>query len=726
MKKVLLSVLTLTAFALGVTAQNYYAVKASNYATPGYDYDQTFATANTTALEKTSNDLLSAEQTIPFTFNFYGNAYTKYKASDNGYITFNTAGTASEAPVIAPLPTAGGPNNAIYAFWHDFELKAAPNPNFFVKVVSYTTGTAPNRVHHIQYFGISRKGAAIAAASDIYVFAISLFEGAEGNFDITYRSGWGSTAPSGVMGCENSDGTSAKMINDALGTYRVSSTSTEDVVYRFISGTQVALDAAVVSTNVNSLYKNGTTVNIEADVSSLGSTEITSLDLNYSVGTGATQTTPITGISLKPSGDNTLTLKSTIPWTVGAAGTNEDVKVWVSNPNGSADENMANDAITTAVLSNNGTSTTRNVLLEEATGAWCQHCPDAHTYVDNLRSTHKERIIIAIHHNSDQMTNAESDKVNAAFSTGYPSGFINRKLHSGQDDVGLSRGLWNQITNTSMSEPTPVKINIKNVVYNDATRKLDFTIEAEFFDYYAGNLRIGAMIKEDEIRGNGTGYDQIISATYTSNSSHPYYEKKNPMVGYPHKDVIVAMPSGAWGTENSVPATVAPGDKITYDYSYTLPAMTNANIPTTAEFFPTGTQVSRNKPANHWIIGFISEYDANDNTKRSVLNANERQMWNTAASVTTADLAENTFTLVPNTANNHVEVALNYNNAAAKAAKVTITNLAGKVIGTYNMNDLKTGMNTLKINTTDFANGIYLVNISGTEMNLSQKLVIAH
>ena len=282
MKKILLSVLTVTAFAIGMSAQNYYAVKGSNYTPEGYDYTRSFATTGiTTLLNKTSNDMLSPEQTIPFSFNYYGTGVTKYKASDNGYITFNTSGTTSEAPSLSPLPTAGGPNNAIYAFWHDFELKAAPNPNFAVKVLSYTTGTAPNRIHHIQWFGVSRKGEAITANSSVYAFAISLHEGAAGNFDITYTRGYGSTAPAGVIGCENSDGTVAKMLGDAVGTYKTSTANTDDITYRFINGTQAPLDAVIVSTNVEGFYKTGTAVNIEALVTNHGTTAITGLNLNY-------------------------------------------------------------------------------------------------------------------------------------------------------------------------------------------------------------------------------------------------------------------------------------------------------------------------------------------------------------------------------------------------------------------------------------------------------------
>ncbi len=48
------------------------------------------------------------------------------KVSDNGYITFDLTTTASVNTPTA-LPDAGGPNNAIYAFWSNVELKSAPN-----------------------------------------------------------------------------------------------------------------------------------------------------------------------------------------------------------------------------------------------------------------------------------------------------------------------------------------------------------------------------------------------------------------------------------------------------------------------------------------------------------------------------------------------------------------------------------------------------------------------
>jgi len=726
MKKTLLTIIAVTiGAALG--AQNYYAVKKANYKAPGYDITKISATSGTTTLlTKPSNDLLSTTQTIPFGFNFYGNAVTQYKISDNGYLTFDLDSTKSEAPQLLPLPTAGSINNTIYAFWSNFEFKSAPNANFIVKAMSYTTGTTPNRVHHIQWFGVSISGAAIAANADVYSFAISLHEGATGVIDLTYNAGFGSAAAAGAIGVENSDGTKAKMIGDVISNYKGGGTS--DNVYQFVYGTQPTFDIALLNTTLADIYKVGTSVAIQSEVANYGNTAVTSLKFNYTVNNGPTQTSDITSLNLMANGESKVSVETTIPWVAATAGSKNDFKVWISAPNGLVDGDSTNNVINkNAVLVNNGTTVANKVLFEEATGAWCQHCPDAHTYVAEMEKTFGDDLVVAIHHNSDAMTNAESDKINAAYANGYPNGFINRTPFNvgGTVSVGLSRTVWNNATTTAKTFGAPVKVNITNVTF--ANGKIDFTVEAEFSDYYAGDLRIGAMIKEDLIRGVGSQqYDQIIASQYTSDPSHPLYQKKNPMVGYNHKSVVINIPSGAWGSANSVPTSVTPGQKVTANYSYTLPAITRPTIPTNADFLPTGVIDGRNKPANMWLIGFVAQYDADNANNRRILNVNERQMWNKAADVTTADLVQNTFTLVPNTADRHVEIALNYSNPSAQDALVTITNTAGQTIGTYNMNELKTGMNTLKIATQDFANGIYLVNISGANLNLTQKLVIAH
>ena len=102
----------------------------------------------TTVLSLPADSVLSAAQTIPFSFNFFGTPVTQYKASDNGYITFDVSSTTSYSSNTS-IPDAGGPNNAIYAFWDN--LRLASGAGVADKVVSWTYGTTGNRVHVIQW-----------------------------------------------------------------------------------------------------------------------------------------------------------------------------------------------------------------------------------------------------------------------------------------------------------------------------------------------------------------------------------------------------------------------------------------------------------------------------------------------------------------------------------------------------------------------------------------------
>ena len=104
MKKLLLSAFGL---AVGITAvqAQYYVIEETGEVS-GYSWDGT----GTTILDNPADDVYSPAQTIPFTFDYYGNSVTSYLASDNGYITFDVTSTTSD-PANTAIPTTGGPNN---------------------------------------------------------------------------------------------------------------------------------------------------------------------------------------------------------------------------------------------------------------------------------------------------------------------------------------------------------------------------------------------------------------------------------------------------------------------------------------------------------------------------------------------------------------------------------------------------------------------------------------
>ena len=95
-----------------------------------------------TGLGTAINDALSSAINIGFTFTYQTVAYTQFKASTNGFITFNIANTlaqptnnlktSTERSIVAPL-------------WDDNQTGASGNVNYKL------TGTSPNRVLTIEW-----------------------------------------------------------------------------------------------------------------------------------------------------------------------------------------------------------------------------------------------------------------------------------------------------------------------------------------------------------------------------------------------------------------------------------------------------------------------------------------------------------------------------------------------------------------------------------------------
>ncbi len=85
--------------------------------------------------------------------------------------------------------------------------------------------------------------------------------------------------------------------------------------------------------------------------------------------------------------------------------------------------------------------------------------------------------------------------------------------------------------------------------------------------------------------------------------------------------------------------------------------------------------------------------------------------------------AENTMTLVPNPASNTTSVT--FSSQSEGGAILTISDLTGRVIDTRQLNVMK-GNNTVMLNITNYANGLYFITINTAMQQLSSKLVVSH
>ena len=103
-----------------------------------------------TGLQSTSsadvNDVLSAAINIGFTFNYGFTDYTQFKASENGFITFNTANTSSQPTNNLNTSTE---RTIVAVLWDDNNLTYNSSP--YSNVNYKLTGTSPSRVLTIEW-----------------------------------------------------------------------------------------------------------------------------------------------------------------------------------------------------------------------------------------------------------------------------------------------------------------------------------------------------------------------------------------------------------------------------------------------------------------------------------------------------------------------------------------------------------------------------------------------
>ncbi len=123
---------------------------------PDFEFIDISGTGTATLdLSQDNNDKLLGPFPIGFTFNFFGENYTEFWISTNGFITFNPD-SGPGAGGGEPIPSAGIPNNTITLLWTDLNPSGAPSdPAFGTGNIFYETqGEAPNRQLIVLYDGV--------------------------------------------------------------------------------------------------------------------------------------------------------------------------------------------------------------------------------------------------------------------------------------------------------------------------------------------------------------------------------------------------------------------------------------------------------------------------------------------------------------------------------------------------------------------------------------------
>lgn len=289
---------------LHYTSGQAYNIDYSGTFDPQYD-DPTFFYL--------ADDELTSAMPIGFSFEFFGNTYTDFYLSSNGFITFDPA-AGPGCCTAQSLPDPNGPNNLIAALWENL------NTDEFSDYSYETIGTAPDRKLVVGFY----------AYTDCFDLAESQIILYEGSNVIEIHSYYYYACYQSTQGIENADGTVAYFDPDRNQDYY----SLNDDFIAFIPAYD---DDAGILFNPTS-YCEGVQ-NIETIITNYGGNTINSLDVNWSWN-GVVQTPVSITPFLPPGGNAVVTLgQQTLTF-----GDQDTLITWTSLPNGNSDANPANDA----------------------------------------------------------------------------------------------------------------------------------------------------------------------------------------------------------------------------------------------------------------------------------------------------------------------------------------------------------------------------------------------
>lgn len=144
------------------TVQLTVTAPVSTYREATATYSWTYA-ANHTKLSLSDNSV-SSQLTMPFTFKFYDQNYTSVYVSSNGFVSFGSTGATTATN--GTIPSTATPNAAIYPYWDDL------NPTSVGAVRYATVGTAPNRKFVVTWTGVPHHSSTAAK----FTFQVALCE----------------------------------------------------------------------------------------------------------------------------------------------------------------------------------------------------------------------------------------------------------------------------------------------------------------------------------------------------------------------------------------------------------------------------------------------------------------------------------------------------------------------------------------------------------------------
>jgi len=467
----------------------------------------------------------------------------------------------------------------------------------------------------------------------------------------------------------------------------------DDFEYTVTPYTLPSLNAGVLLVSYDEASFPGTTVTPKVRVRNLGSTTITSFDLDVTYN-GNTISQSVSA-NLASLAETTVTMTGT---QVLIAGPN-DITATISNVNGNANDGDPSDDMGTFSIDPVIPATGKMVVGEEATGTWCQWCPRGAVYMDMMETKYDDYWAGIAVHNNDPMSVTEYD---AGFGAGsFPNSAADR------GDMIDPSSIEPQFLDRIVVAPTALITNGAN--WDASTRTLEVSVSAEFQAAANNNYKIAIVLTEDGVTGTGSGWSQ--ANAYAGGGAGPmggYESLPSPVPAaqmvYDH--VARAIEPSFGGYANSFPATVNSGETYTLNYTFTLPANWDE------------TEIN--------IIGMLIAPDGTiDNAGKATITEAVANGYvsGTSMQVSVNELSQIDATLqvYPNPANDYATIEVNL--PSESNATLRIVDLSGKEVASRNYGSM-TGSSTITVNTANYVSGMYVVELVLDNAVFQRRLIV--
>lgn len=192
---------------------------------------------------------------------------------------------------------------------------------------------------------------------------------------------------------------------------------------------------------------------------------------------------------------------------------------------------------------------TKKVLIEEFTGTWCGYCPDGAYRMESIIAANPGKCYGASIHDGDPMEiSGLNNLFQSTFSvTGFPTGMVGRVPKPGATTAPMDRGSWAGRVTTLLAQSAKCGLAIDARVTGT---DMIVNAHASFNGTLTGTHNITVYITEDDVN-KGSTYSQ--SNYYNADASSPFYQLGNPIVGFKHNNVIVAVLTAEMG--DLIPST---------------------------------------------------------------------------------------------------------------------------------------------------------------------------